>query len=195
MDIREAADYLSVSRKGLRNMLAKGMVPGGRKVPKGRLSVWEIDPIELERYRYAMSRNADAPTRFWRKVQKTETCWLWMGARRGAYKDGEGYGSFLAEIGTLRIVPAHRWSWEHANGPIPEGLHIDHLCANPPCVRPDHLEPVTPAENLRRSDERSGGHHNAVKTHCKYGHPYSGSNLRVLKGGRRDCRACERRQK
>jgi hypothetical protein len=41
--------------------------------------------------------------------------------------------------------------WEQVNGPIPEGLQLDHLCSVPSCVNPDHLEPVTPAENARRS--------------------------------------------
>jgi hypothetical protein len=46
---------------------------------------------------------------------------------------------------------AHRLSWVLHNGPVPDGLELDHLCRNPRCVKPDHLEPVTPAENVRRS--------------------------------------------
>jgi len=55
---------------------------------------------------------------------------------------------------TVRIagqrVYAHRAFYERYRGPIPDGLHLDHLCRNPPCVNPDHLEPVSNAENLRR---------------------------------------------
>lgn len=46
---------------------------------------------------------------------------------------------------------AHRAVYEHYVGPIPEGLELDHLCKNPPCVRPEHLDPVSHAENIRRS--------------------------------------------
>jgi hypothetical protein len=49
-----------------------------------------------------------------------------------------------------RTAQAHRASYELVRGPIPDGLHIDHLCENPPCVNPGHLEPVTQAENTRR---------------------------------------------
>jgi hypothetical protein len=40
--------------------------------------------------------------------------------------------------------------YEQHFGSIPENLELDHLCRNPACVRPDHLEPVTHLENLRR---------------------------------------------
>src|SRR3990172_5191800 len=86
--------------------------------------------------------------RFLAKVQKTETCWIWMGAHgRG------GYGDF--RIGstrdkTRRVVQAHRWSYEYYVGQIGDGLEIDHLCRVPACVRPDHLEPVTHDENMDR---------------------------------------------
>ncbi len=45
---------------------------------------------------------------------------------------------------------AHRWFYEQAKGPIPDGLSIDHLCRVPPCVNPDHLEAVSHTENVRR---------------------------------------------
>lgn len=53
-----------------------------------------------------------------------------------------------------RPVGAHVASWELVNGPIPVGLEIDHLCNNPACVHPGHLEPVTHQENCRRRAER-----------------------------------------
>ena len=69
--------------------------------------------------------------RFWRNVQKTETCWLWMGARNMTH-----YG-LLGIDGHSRL--AHRISYALLVGPIPDGLDVLHKCDNPPCVNPDHL--------------------------------------------------------
>lgn len=81
--------------------------------------------------------------RFWPKVDKTPSCWLWTGATGNA-----GYPVFRGEGGVN--VPAYRFAYEELVGPIPEGLELDHLCRTPLCVRPDHLEPVTHAENMAR---------------------------------------------
>jgi hypothetical protein len=68
-------------------------------------------------------------------------------------------------------------------GPIPEGLTIDHLCKNPGCVRPDHLEAVTMRENIRRGSWAS-------RTHCINGHEYTEENTYRMPSGYRDCRRC-----
>lgn len=120
--------------------------------------------------------------RFWEKVDKSGDCWEWT-----AYKL-QGYGRF--GVGGSyknggRILYAHRWSYEQMIGPIPKGLTIDHLCRNRACVNPDHLEPVTAAENTRR-----GGR--SLITHCPKGHPYSGENLMSHPDGSRRCRECNR---
>lgn len=114
--------------------------------------------------------------RFFSYVEKTETCWPWTGSLR------VGYGAF-ALTHHLR-VGAHRWSYEHFRGPIPDGLTIDHLCRNKRCVNPDHLEVVTRGENTRRA--------NASITHCPQGHEYTPENTRVGFKNKRACRACER---
>ena len=91
--------------------------------------------------------------RFWRKVNKTETCWIWIGA-----KCSNGYGTFGTELitkGKMRVDRAHRVAWELLRGPIPDGMVLDHDnqqfgCGNPACVNPDHLQLVTRGVNKQR---------------------------------------------
>ena len=114
-------------------------------------------------------------------------CWEWQ-----KFVDDEGYGKFRTGSYTRndrKQVRAHRWAYEWFVGKIPEGLTIDHLCRNHRCVNPAHLEAVTSAENTKR-----GARANA--THCKYGHPLSGDNLKFYKSEgyvKRACRECARK--
>ena len=78
-----------------------------------------------------------------RFIERTETCWLWTGAR-----SGKGYG-IAAKEGTG--TAAHRAVYEAHVGPIPAGLTLDHLCMVRHCVNPAHLEPVTVSENNKRA--------------------------------------------
>lgn len=92
-------------------------------------------------------RIADARERFETFVDRTEGCWLWTGSL--TY---DGYGVFRENN---RRTGAHRFAYEYHIGPIPDGLHLDHLCCVRNCVNPEHLEPVTPKENDRRARERA----------------------------------------
>jgi hypothetical protein len=106
-------------------------------------------------------------------------CWDWGGA-----PDAYGYGRLRFEGKTRK---AHRVAYEMAEGPIPDGMTVDHLCLNKMCVRVEHLEIVTFAENTRRSW--------LTRTRaefCMRGHPRSGENLRVTPNGSRQCRECQR---
>lgn len=87
--------------------------------------------------------------RFWTKVQKTETCWLW-----GASKNKWGYG-WVKLNGSMR--GAHRVSYELTKGQIPNGFEILHKCDNPPCVNPDHLSSGTHGDNIRDMFKKGRG--------------------------------------
>ena len=117
-------------------------------------------------------------------VDRSAGCWVWQGS-----KNQLGYGHIHAEAG--RWTGAHRFAYEVLVEPIPDGLVIDHLCRNPSCVNPAHLQPVTPLENNRR------GKTNGSKTHCPHGHAYSPENTAVVNGAERTyrtCKTCRREQ-
>ena len=127
----------------------------------------------------------DWQIRFWRKVDKTDSCWNWIGA-----KGARGYGSVgIVMLGGHR--PAHRVAFELLRGPIPDGLVLDHLCRNRACVNPEHLEIVTSRENSLRGD--CAASRNAAKTHCPQGHEYTPENTQYYAKERtRYCRTCIR---
>lgn len=120
--------------------------------------------------------------RFWRKVNKTSTCWLWLGTT------WDGYGKFRRN-GHTQFV--HRAVYETMVGPIPSGLQIDHLCRVRNCVNPSHLEVVTQLTNIRR-----GTNSNRSKTHCPKGHPYSKENTYIprTRPNNRMCFSCKRKR-
>lgn len=135
----------------------------------------------------------DYERRFWERVQKTETDWLWTG-RTSDY----GYG--LLDMGG-KPVEAHRFAYELLVGPIPDGLTIDHVkangCTSRACVKaiadefgPAHLEPVTQGENVLRGVGFAAV--NARKTHCVNGHEFTEINTYIRPNGWRDCLTCKR---
>lgn len=123
--------------------------------------------------------------RFWEKVNKTDSCWLWTA---GCFGRNQEYGCFYL-TGGKKPVPAHRWAYENLVGPIPDNSVLDHVkerCGNTKCVNPAHLEPVSNKENILRGDSLIA--QEARQTHCKHGHPLD--DCHVSKDGRRHCRQC-----
>jgi hypothetical protein len=122
--------------------------------------------------------NASTPIikRFFSRVQKTDTCWIWTGAKHPA-----GYGRLM--FGGHSTC-AHRLSWMLHRGALNQDVTIDHLCHNKLCVNPDHLEPVSRGENARR--------YMLSRTHCSNGHAFNKENTAINHNGHRRCKACAR---
>lgn len=115
------------------------------------------------------------------RIMYVGDCIIWTGTLTS-----QGYGVFKPHY-KERAIAAHRYSYELANGKIPDGLELDHLCRNPACVNPVHLEAVTHTENVRRGSR--------LIVQCPKGHPYDSANTTVVStptGSERRCKTCRR---
>jgi hypothetical protein len=129
-----------------------------------------------------MRKAISTEDRFWAKVQKTDTCWLWTAAKSSA-----GYGQIgLSPADGGRVVYAHRYSYELASGAtIPVGVNLDHICHVRNCVNPQHLRPVTQKQNCEnyeghRTDNTSGVRGVCWNKRARLWWAYVGHNGRLI---------------
>lgn len=119
--------------------------------------------------------------RMWAKIQPPEGCWIWTGsAQRKGYSQSISVNESRTRTGKSYLP--HRLMFQWFKFDIPPDLTIDHLCKNRRCVNPDHMEPTTLAENVRRGTK---------KPYCKHGHKQIPENRYTAPGsGRQRCRLC-----
>lgn len=124
---------------------------------------------------------------FWSRVEKTDSCWLWTGA-----KYTNGYGYLYINTAHRKKESTHRFSYILHYRKIPEGTEPDHLCGVRACVNPNHLEAVSSKENTWR-----GAHPNAIirRLRIATGLCEKGHQIEVLPNGRTKCRTCVREWK
>ncbi|HEY7823217.1 MAG TPA: HNH endonuclease signature motif containing protein [Acidimicrobiia bacterium] len=130
--------------------------------------------------------NKATESAFWKRVEKSDDCWTWSGARqaRGSYGRIKVSG---------RLLLAHRVSYELHYGPIADGMQICHTCDNPPCVRPDHLFAGTRSENMLDA-ARKGRLHRSWKDECVRGHDLTLPGARRSGGGCFECQRARNRE-
>lgn len=132
-------------------------------------------------------------TRFWKRVRKTDNCWLWQGGTNAL-----GYGRVGIGARGTGMAYAHRVSYIVANGPIAKGIQVLHACDQPSCVRPEHLFLGTQLDNMRDMDAKGRRVSKPLLTYCGRGHPMTPENIYLAKprrGGRvgdRICRECRK---
>jgi hypothetical protein len=122
----------------------------------------------------------------WSKIspEPNSGCWLWEGAA-----NPDGYGR--VKIGRdLRL--AHRAAYQTDVGPIPAGMQVDHLCRVCCCCNPDHLEAVTPKENMRRALPFRSDYSAPKSNFCRWGHDLRVSGTYAHPHGFTVCRQCKR---
>lgn len=111
------------------------------------------------------------------------TCWTTEGTNNSGYS--------LLWDGTRRHV-AHRYMYVELIAPVPDGTELDHLCQNPACWNPWHLDPVPHVVNVRRGSVAAANRSRVQPSHCPKGHEFTEANTARRSNGKRYCRECRR---
>jgi len=142
---------------------------------------------ELERFLAKVDKNGPVPEH----RPELGPCWAWT-----AYRNALGYGQFGLAGRRGGLVLAYQWAWQQEHGPVPDGLVLDHLCRNPACVRPAHLEAVTQSVNTQRGLKGDLKPLTPIREKCANDHPMTPENRypRSDSGQRTKygCRECDR---
>ncbi len=123
--------------------------------------------------------------RFWKKVNKTNTCWNWIGDH-----SNRNYDCFTFNRKTRR---AHRVSalWAGIIDNIDNPNYVLHKCDNPSCVNPEHLFSGTHQDNMDDMHKKRRGKSGYYKTHCNSGHKFTKENTYLKDKKVRHCRSCK----
>lgn len=222
--VNHDAPYLKLWRQGC-TLQEIGTANGtSRERARQILKRWGLSPKMIARPSKAKRRTATAEEKaarealktqqalltFWHKVDRSggqDACWPWTGPASGPKKYPNiriPRASDRASMATVgrRGGQAYRVAYVLSKGPIPKGLTVDHLCFNPLCCNPAHLQLLTLGENAARKDPRKKrggdlykerGYHSRsprrVRTHCKRGHEFTPENTYHTKV-QRYCKAC-----
>ncbi len=135
---------------------------------------------------HTLTSTADIKKRFWAKVNKTESCWIWT-----ASKNKAGYGFFWPTA--ERWIGAHRYSYYLANGKFDQMKFVCHSCDNPSCVNPNHLFLGSNSDNIKDASIKGRLYKQFNKSKvCGSGkHELKGSAIRIDSEGKRRCRWCQ----
>ena len=147
------------------------------------LTGWWLDEYDGPRFQKFISRHGGRPHESDPLATAEGDCWKWLGKL-----DPKGYGRFAMG---RKMIPAHRVAYLDGGrgNRIPEGYVLDHLCRNPACVNPLHLEPVPHAVNVAR-----GARGRAARPTCPSGHEFTPDNTKMGRANGREhriCRTCE----
>lgn len=167
----------------------------GTPTAVAKRNIPRLGHIKGEFQKFARGHKYRVPVteRFWAKVEKTDDCWLWRGARQDPRQYARPYGVFAVRLpGQERTLQrlAHRVAWIFTHGSIEPGQILRHTCHEPVCVRPEHLRIGGQSENALddliaarhqskftpamimalRADRAAGMSHGALAT--KYGVSY-----------------------
>lgn len=123
-------------------------------------NIWKGQPFRYIAGHQRRGTGRTAIDRFTEKyrIDTATGCWLWTAAPYGHNR----YGAFAIgrnAQGCAKVAAAHRWSYQHHVGPIPDGLYVLHSCDTPLCVNPEHLSLGTQADNIADMLAKGRGRH------------------------------------